>query len=696
MLFKYNFLPILINSTQKMFFISVQPSLCSSTASVLVTISIIIIFIFFGKCLINKTSSNQPPLPPGPTPLPFIGCTIQLLLNRPTFRWIHKLMAQFKTTILCIRLGASTHVIAVSCPNLACEFLRKQDVVFSSRPETLSTYLVSNGYQTTVLSPPGDQWKKMRAILIHDVLAPPIHKWLQPKRDEEANQLLSYVCNQIENPVTDGLVNIRNMSHHYFGNLIRMMIFGTRFFGGGMEDGGPGEEETEHVASVFTILKYLYAFSIIDFFPWLRGKTDFEGHQKIIRTAIQKVRKYQDPLIDERIQMWKDGVRKAKDDVLDVLINHESPKLTAQEIKAQILELMLAAIDNPANAIEWVMAEMMNEPTILIRAVAELDHEVGRDRLVEEQDLPKLNYIKACIKEAFRMHPFAPFNFPHVSMRDTTVAGYFIPKGSHILLSRLGLGRNPNAWTDPMRFDPNRHLNVEGKQVVLSDNELRMLSFSTGRRGCPGVVLGSTTTTMMLARMVQGFIWEVPYNYSPIKLVENQDDLGLAKPLELMLAAIDNPANAIEWVMAEMMNEPTILKRAVAELDHEVGRDRLVEEQDLPKLNYIKACIKEAFRMHPFAPFNFPHVSMRDTTVAGYFIPKGSHILLSRLGLGRNPNAWTDPMRFDPNRHLNVEGKQVVLSDNELRMLSFSTGRRGCLGVVLGSTTTTMMLARMV
>lgn len=116
-------------------------------------------------------------------------------------------------------------------------------------------------------------------------------------------------------------------------------------------------------------------------------------------------------------------------------------------------------------------------------------------------------------------------------MRNTTVAGYFIPKGSHVLLSRPGLGRNPNVWTDPMRFDPDRHLDAERKQVVLSDNELRLLSFSTGRRGCPGVLLGSTITTLMLAIMVQGFTWEVPQNESGVNLVENHDDLALAKPL---------------------------------------------------------------------------------------------------------------------------------------------------------------------
>ncbi|CAH1433724.1 unnamed protein product [Lactuca virosa] len=508
------------------------PTLSSSLTTPLAVIITVILF-FFAKFIRNKPPF-QHPLPPGPTPLPFIGCFIQMVLNRPTFRWIHKLMTQFKTPILCIRLGPSTHVIAVSCPNLACEFLKKQDEVFSSRPVVLSADLVSDGYRTTILSPSGEQWRKMRKMLIQVILSSSTHKWLQPKRDEEANHLLRYISNQIEKQDTitnGGLVNIRLTSQHFCGNLIRKMIFGTRFFGDGMEDGGPGEEETEHVTSVLTLLKYLYAFSITDYFPWLRGKTDFDGHEKIVRTAIQRVRKYQDPLIDERIQMWNEGVRKVNNDLLDVLINHGSPKLTSEEIKAQIIELMIATIDNPSNAIEWAMAEMLNEPTILKRAVAELDHEVGRHRLVEERDLHKLNYIKACIKEAFRLHPFLPFNPPHVSMMNTTVAGYFIPKGSHILLSRPGLGRNPNVWKDAMNFDPDRHLDAEGKQVVLSDNELRMLSFSTGRRGCPGVVLGSTITTMMLARMLQAFTWEAPPNESGIKLVENQDDLSLAKPL---------------------------------------------------------------------------------------------------------------------------------------------------------------------
>ncbi|KAI3821076.1 hypothetical protein L1987_08633 [Smallanthus sonchifolius] len=500
----------------------------------LTIIVLVIVLIFVSRFLNKKSSSNPHPLPPGPTPLPFIGCTIQMLLNKPTFRWIHKLMDQFDTPILCVRLGPSTHVIAVSSPDIACEFLKKQDDIFISRPDFLSANLISDGYLTTIMSPFGEQWRKMKRVINRELLSPQIHKWLQPKRDEEADQLLRYVCNQIEkqdSTIDGGLINVRTVSQHFVANALRNIVFGKRFFGQGTEDGGQGEEETEHVAALFTILKYVYAFCITDYFPWLRGKTDFDGHEKIMRTAIETVRKYQDPLVDERIQMWNNGARREKCDMLDVLIELKNPKLTPEEIKAQILELMIATIDNTSNAIEWAMGEMINKPMILRRSVEELDRVVGGEKLVEEQDVPQLNYIKACIKEAFRLHPFVPFLPPHVSTMDTTVAGYFIPKGSHVILSRFGLGRNPNVWLDPLRFDPDRHLCGDGKQVLLTDDGLRLISFSTGKRGCPGIMLGTTMTTMLLARMVQGFTWEAPRNESSIKLVENHDDNRLAKPL---------------------------------------------------------------------------------------------------------------------------------------------------------------------
>jgi tyrosine N-monooxygenase len=96
--------------------------------------------------------------------------------------------------------------------------------------------------------------------------------------------------------------------------------------------------------------------------------------------------------------------------------------------------IMLAAVDNPSNAVEWALAEMVNKPELLLMAVEEIDRVVGRERFVQEMDIPRLNYTNACIREAMRLHPVVPFNVPHVALAETTITGYRVPKGSHVLL----------------------------------------------------------------------------------------------------------------------------------------------------------------------------------------------------------------------------------------------------------------------
>jgi len=195
----------------------------------------------------------------------------------------------------------------------------------------------------------------------------------------------------------------------------------------------------------------------------------------------------------------------------------------------------MAAVDNPSNAVEWGLAEMINQPELLQRATEELDRVVGKERLVEESDIPKLNYVKACAREAFRLHPIAPFNLPHVSVKDTIVGKYLIPKGSQVLLSRQELGRNSEVWNDEtLKFKPERHLKSE---VVLTESDLNLISFSTGRRGCPGIMLGTTMTVMLFARLLHSFTWTAPPNASRVNLAERHHDLLLAHPL----LALPNP-----------------------------------------------------------------------------------------------------------------------------------------------------------
>ncbi|KAL1564012.1 phenylalanine N-monooxygenase [Salvia divinorum] len=375
----------------------------------------------------------------------------------------------------------------------------------------------------------------MRRVMASEVLTAGVFRRLHAKRCGEADHLVRYVYNQWNNPDINGVVNLRDTTQHYCGNVSRKMVFGERFFGQGMDDGGPGIEERKHVDGLFTILSCLYSFGVADFVPWLEV-LDLDGHKRIVMNALKNVRKYQDPTINKRMEMWNLGRKSEEDDILDILINlknsENEPLLSVREIKTLIVDIMIAAVDNPSNAAEWAMAEMINRPDLLAKACEELDRVVGKKRLVQESDIPKLNYIKACVKESFRLHPLSPFNVPHISSKDIDVGGYFIPKKSYVILSRRGLGRNPRIWDEPLRFKPERHIVDDGSEVVLADHDLRILSFSTGRRGCPGIVLGSTMSTILLARLIQGFSWRPPVGTNYIDLAESSgDDGALAKPL---------------------------------------------------------------------------------------------------------------------------------------------------------------------
>lgn len=487
----------------------------------------------------RRKSTCTPPLPPGPVPWPVVGNLPEMLLNKPAFRWIHLMMKEMGTEIACVKLGG-VHVVSITCPKIAQEVLKKQDANFVSRPLTFASKTFSGGYRNAVLSPYGDQWKKMRRVLTSEIICPSRHKWLHDKRADEADNLTRYVYN-LASASASASVDVRHVARHYCGNVIRRLMFNKRYFGEPQPDGGPGPLEVQHMDSVFTSLGLLYAFCVSDYLPWLLG-LDLDGHEKLVKEANETVNRLHDTVIDERWRQWKSGERNEQqmEDFLDVLISLKdaqgNPLLSIQEVKAQSQDITFAAVDNPSNAVEWALAEMVNNPEVMAKAVAEIDAVVGRARLIQESDIPKLNYVKACIREAFRLHPVAPFNVPHVALSDTTIAGYHVPKGSHVILSRTGLGRNPRVWDEPLQFNPDRHVtdcNSKAAEVALTENDLRFISFSTGRRGCIAASLGTAMSIMLFGRLLQGFTWSKPEGVDAVDLSESKHDTFLAKPLVL-------------------------------------------------------------------------------------------------------------------------------------------------------------------
>jgi len=122
---------------------------------------------------------------------------------------------------------------------------------------------------------------------------------------------------------------------------------------------------------------------------------------------------------------------------------------------------------------------------------------------------------------------------------------------------------------------------------------------------------------------------------------------------------------------------PHVQRRAQAELDVVVGRDRLPTFDDRPRLPYIEALCKELMRWNMVTPTGLPHLSTRDDVYKGFFIPKGSLVIANAWAILHDPETYPDPDEFKPERFLNEDGS---VRDDPALSLAFGVGKRICPG----------------
>lgn len=97
---------------------------------------------FLGLLLGGDGGGKQlPPCPPG---IPMIGNLVGMLMNRPTTKWIVRVMNDMKTDIACFRFGR-VHVIAITSDEIAREVVKEKDSVFADRPDSYSAEYISCG-----------------------------------------------------------------------------------------------------------------------------------------------------------------------------------------------------------------------------------------------------------------------------------------------------------------------------------------------------------------------------------------------------------------------------------------------------------------------------------------------------------------------------------------------------------------------
>eukprot|EP00253_Pinus_taeda_P010849 PITA_10849 len=149
---------------------------------------------------------------------------------------------------------------------------------------------------------------------------------------------------------------------------------------------------------------------------------------------------------------------------------------------------------------------------------------------------------------------------------------------------------------------------------------------------------------------------------------------------DMFLAGSDTTSSTIEWAIAEAIRNPRIMKKAQAELDEVIGKDRRFEESDIDRLPYLHALVREVFRLHPPTPMMIPHRAESSCEVAGYMIPKNTKVLVNAWAIGRDPTIWNEPFEFKPERFMECD---IEYKGQNFELIPFGAGRRICPGLPL-------------
>ncbi|GLJ54974.1 hypothetical protein SUGI_1180280 [Cryptomeria japonica] len=479
----------------------------------------------------RKSDKGELGLPPGPRPWPVVG-NLHLLGSLP-----HEALAKLATKygpIMFLRLG-SVPTVVVSSPAMAKEFLKTHDLIFANRPPTSAGKYMTYERRDVAQSPYGEYWRQMRKLCTMELLTPKRTESFRWVREEEVSAMVRSVWEESQHGVR--LVNLRKHIFSVLLNIVCRMFAGRSYCDHQLSG---GQEFSQMVAEIMHLTGVIVPG---DFIPSL-AFLDWGGYCRRMQAVNKVFDEFADELIDEHIERRR--VKKSeKSDIVDVMldmaeIGSAEIQVSRLHIKAIITDMLIAGVETSTTTIEWAMTELLRNPQAMSRAQEEIELKVGRDRMVRESDLVSLHYLRCVVKETLRLHAPAPLLMAHESTQGCNVGEYYIPPKTRLFVNVWAIGRDERVWEDPLEFKPERFI---GSSIDVNGHHFELLSFGTGRRGCPGIYMGLSSVYLVVAQLIHCFHWNVEGD------LDREETFGLTLPKKFPISAFpywklttDNPS----------------------------------------------------------------------------------------------------------------------------------------------------------
>nr|XP_042699867.1 cytochrome P450 2J4-like isoform X3 [Chrysemys picta bellii] len=177
-----------------------------------------------------------------------------------------------------------------------------------------------------------------------------------------------------------------------------------------------------------------------------------------------------------------------------------------------ILDFFIAGTESTATTLRWALISLVLHPDVQEKVQKELDAVLGPSQLICYEDRKNLPYTNAVIHEIQRYNCIAPIGVPRQCVKDTTLLGFPVPKGTVILPNICSVLSDPEQWETPHQFNPTHFLDKDGNFM----SREAFLPFSAGHRVCLGERLARTQLFIFFTNLLRAFTFRLPEGVTEI------------------------------------------------------------------------------------------------------------------------------------------------------------------------------------
>lgn len=180
----------------------------------------------------------------------------------------------------------------------------------------------------------------------------------------------------------------------------------------------------------------------------------------------------------------------------------QNKDLMLQDIKVSCVDYISAGVDTVGNSLIYAIWLIANNPRAQSKLKEELE-KVSQEELTPDT-IQNLTYLRACVKESFRMFPTAS-QIARLTEEELQVSGgYVLPAQSLVLCHTHVACHQEENFTQPSKFIPERWI-ADERQANWNHKPHLVLPFGSGKRICPGKRLAEQEIHIVIAKIFTHF-----------------------------------------------------------------------------------------------------------------------------------------------------------------------------------------------